>query len=256
MTFTPLVGPLSAGLKLDESDIHIWYAQLDLAPECVVALTSRLPEDEQNRAHRFSFDRDRVRFVVCRQLLRVLLGRYLGVPAAELRFRFSGKGKPYLPGQELHFNLAHSGGAALIALARLQPLGIDLEQIRLIPDADSLVERFFSQAERLAFQSLPETLKMKAFFTCWTRKEAFLKATGEGLSFPLSDFTVTFLPDEPVRISNVRSAADFASSWSLYHLEPEEGFVGALAIPGNQWHLTARTLSVEQWAGELLPGSR
>jgi 4'-phosphopantetheinyl transferase len=162
------------------------------------------------RASRFHFEKDRIYFTRCRSALRSLLAGYLAIPATEIRFECLTSGKPQLAAEQnprtLQFNVSHSANMALIAVGSERRLGVDIEKIRSEVDTASLAERFFSLRERAGLQALPDHLRVPGFFACWTRKEAFLKATGDGLSFPLVDFSVTTHPDLDPALEEIRAA--------------------------------------------------
>jgi 4'-phosphopantetheinyl transferase len=163
------------------------------------------------------------------------LGQYVGAEPESLRFCFGSHGKPALASRQgepdLHFNLAHSHQAVIYAFARLSHIGIDLEYLRDLPDAEQVAASFFSARENAAWRALPPGQKTQGFFNCWTRKEAFVKAIGEGLSYPLEAFDVALAPDESVRLLSIGGSATDASRWSLWTLEPGSGYVAALAAP-------------------------
>lgn len=219
-------------LALAATDIHVWAAWLQTSTENVPRCASLLAPEENERAARFRFDRHRNRFIAGRAVLRSLLGRYLNRPPEKLQFSYGQHGKPSLAAefdQSIHFNLAHSEDLALFAVTRLGPIGIDVEQIRPMADADDLVERFFSSRENALFQPLCGDQKSVAFFNLWTRKEAWLKATGEGIAHSLNRVEVTFLPDEPARLISLPQHSS-SKQWVLHELCPAPGFVGALAL--------------------------
>jgi 4'-phosphopantetheinyl transferase len=228
-------------LTLSSDEVHIWRAALDLAPPHVEDLRKILSEDEVNRADRFVFERDRTHFIVARGLLRLIIGRYLQLEPRQLRFSYSRYGKPALirPADVdiLSFNLSHAHGLALYACARGRELGVDIEYIRPIPDVERIAERFFSPRERATLQALPQEGRLEAFFTCWTRKEAYIKARGEGLSLPLDQFDVSLAPGEPAALVGVRADAAEALRWSLQALHPGPGYVAALAATGQDWRV-------------------
>jgi 4'-phosphopantetheinyl transferase len=171
---------------LAANDVHLWAAHLDLRLKALAHMAAILSEEEQERAGHFRFERHHNRFIAARGFLRSLLAIYLECAPDELQFEYDQNGKPALTGtfaaSGLAFNLAHSQDLALIAVTRLGPIGVDVEQIRPMADADELVERFFSPRENALFRTLPDDQKNAAFFKLWTRKEAWLKATGEGIS--------------------------------------------------------------------------
>jgi 4'-phosphopantetheinyl transferase len=177
-------------------------------------------------------------------MLRILLGRYLETPPAEIRFQYENHGKPEiaLPHacRDLRFNFSDSGGLALIAVGSGRTLGVDIERVRPLPDFLDIATRFFSAREVQAILALSENKRQEAFFACWTRKEAYLKATGIGLFHPLSDFSVAVDPDGVAELCDVRGNGNIASHWFLTDVFPGEGFRGALACEG-------RRCRVAQW---------
>src|SRR6476659_2394037 len=186
------------GLALDATEVHLWQASLDGRPADI--FESFLSADELDRANRFHFAADRIHFIVARGLLRNLLAAYLGINCAELRFSYGAKGKPFLllDGQtQINFNLSHSHGRAAFAFSRGRELGVDLEFVKEDFEAELIATRFFSRSEVLALRLVPAELRNQAFFNCWTRKEAYIKARGEGLSMPLDQFDVSLKPGEP-----------------------------------------------------------
>jgi 4'-phosphopantetheinyl transferase len=227
--------------SLGATDVHLWAARLDLPSGSLVRLAAILSQDESERAARFRFDTHRNRFIAVRGILRSLLRSYLLSPPDELRFEYGLNGKPTLAGRfadsGLSFNLAHSEDLALIAVTRIGPIGVDVEQIRPVTDADELVARFFSPRESALFQMLPDPERNAAFFNLWTRKEAWLKATGEGIAHSLNRVEVTFLPGEPARILGLPEKPELNNHWALRELTPATGFVGAVALPDLQFSI-------------------
>lgn len=235
VTFFPTSDLTLQGTALDKHQVHLWCTSLDTDPCWAQWLTSLLSEEEQERAARFHFPADARRFTLSRGMLRSLLSHYTGIPPRKLRFVYNRYGKPTLagvPGLEgCHFNLSHCGDMALIAIARAWPVGVDLERLRLINDAAQIARRFFSPTEQATYTCLLPVSRSWSFFACWTRKEAFIKALGVGLSFPLQKFSVSLQPGESARLLSVAGDIQQAVAWSLYHLEPVAGYVGALAVP-------------------------
>jgi 4'-phosphopantetheinyl transferase len=197
-------------------------------------LTVTLSYAERDRASRFRFDQHRNRFIVGRGWLRATLGCYLQTEPGALDFRYGAHGKPALAGAfdkaGWHFNLAHSGPLALLAVTRLGEVGVDIEEVRPMPDAEDLVNRFFSGREATLFRNLPEHQKSEAFFNLWTRKEAWLKATGEGIGRSLHLVEVSFLPGEPAQFLKLPEALPAEPVWNLRELAPAPGFVAAVAL--------------------------
>jgi 4'-phosphopantetheinyl transferase len=222
--------------NLGATEIHVWAYTLDQPLELYETLLAR---DEIERADRFKFPHLRQHFVVARGVLRLMLARYLATDAAELRFKYGAQGKPRVASTEaLHFNLAHSGGLALVALAQRE-LGVDVEAIRPLPDHEQIARRFFSETEIEQLNTVPAAQQPLAFFNCWTRKEAFLKATGDGLSRPLDSFSVSMRPDEPASLLSINGQN--VGVWQLSSIEPANNYVGAVAIPGQAWQISTWT---------------
>ncbi len=233
-------------LNIQTGETHVWRIALDQPDAKVATLFALLSEDERRRVFRFHFDRDRRRFTVARGALRCILSNYLGAQPERLRFGYSEHGKPFLdtplPGLDIRFNVSHSDELALVAVTVAAEVGVDVEKIR--PDFAGLeiAERFFSPAEVKALRSLPIHLRSGAFFNCWTRKEAFVKATGRGLSFPLKAFDVTLAPGESPRLLRVEN--DDPARWSIFEVSPAPDFVGALVVESRDvllmgWHWQA-----------------
>lgn len=219
-------GPARPVLTGDE--IHVWGVDLTQPPEPLAALLSA---DEQARAARYKIAVVRNHFVVSRGVLRQLLARYLLLEPARIQFDVGAQGKPATAGQpEFHFNLAHSGELALIAVTKNQPVGVDVEQLRPLPDREMIARRFFSPAEFAALQTVAPAKQTRAFFNAWTRKEAFIKALGKGLSHPLDAFDVSLTPGKPARLQRIAGNPKAAAGWTLAHLEPAPGYIGALAV--------------------------
>jgi 4'-phosphopantetheinyl transferase len=216
---------------LSNDEVHVWEASLDRPPEVVGRFRELLSEDELARADRFRFDQHRYRYVVGRGQLRSLLASYLGVRPAELRFEYGEFDKPALPGSGIEFNLAHSGDVVLYALTRAGEVGIDVELEETRPRDERIAERFFSPAEVAILRSLPSSERPRAFLRCWTRKEAFLKARGDGLQLALDTFDVSLAPGQPVAVMRTEWSRTEPTEWSLSDLSDERaGYVAALAI--------------------------
>ncbi len=215
------------------SAIRVWTFSLRLAPDALARAQALLAPDEAARAARFTFEDGRHRAIAGRGQTRAILGRCLGADPAVLEFTYGPRGKPALGGPWTHagwhFNLAHSGDLALLAVTRSGPVGIDLERIRRVTDANRLVSRFFSPREDAAFQALAEDQKPAAFLRLWTRKEAWLKAIGEGIAESLDQVEVSFLPGEPARLLSVPGGAEVLSRWRLHNLESRPGYFAAVA---------------------------
>lgn len=239
--------PAPENLALSKDDVHIWRAELDQPEWLQAQLAATLSADEQTRAKRFHFDQHRQRFIVARGILRTILGQYLGKKPQQLEFCYSDRGKPALASTSADgsvcFNLSHSQGMALYAIARDRQVGIDLEFIRTLDDADRIAKRFFSPQEYALLEELPPNQKQKAFFDLWTCKEAYLKATGEGLA-GLHQVEVMLTPGEPPRLLFIGDTPPLATCWFLHQLIPTPDYAAAVAVEGHQcqlscWHWSA-----------------
>jgi len=224
--------------SLGADEVHAWHADLDNhSPDSLRLL---LAEDEVARADRFHFARDRNHYTVARGLLRKLIGGYLGIAAADVRFTYAEKGKPSLAGSRsslLSFNLAHSHGKAIYAFSRGRDLGVDVEFIREDLADEEISERFFSRSEVRALQTVPAELRKQAFFNCWTRKEAYIKARGDGLSMPLDGFDVSLLPGEPAVLLKNHEDGTEVARWKMRSITVAPGYVAALVVEGHDWQL-------------------
>ena len=231
----------SAKPMLPSHELHVWVATLNQPQLQLDQLWQHLSSDEQARANRFYFERDRNHYIVARGLLRQLLGSYLQLPAAEIMFAYGEYGKPELAaahaGSGMQFNVSHAQGVALLAFAYGRAVGVDIEQVRPLDDAEQVAERFFSAQEVALFTAVPDAQKSQAFFNCWTRKEAFIKVIGEGLSCPLDSFDVSLKPGDPAQLLRVKGSEAAASEWRLENLEPATGYAGAVIAEGQAWQL-------------------
>jgi 4'-phosphopantetheinyl transferase len=220
--------------QLRAEEVHVWRQKLDLPPTSVEQFGVFLTADEQNRARRFHFEVDRTEFVVSRGTLRALLGSYQCTPAGELRFAYSEYGRPRLAdnanSEPIEFNISHSGGVVLLAFSRLHSLGIDVEKVRTNFDSLEIAESYFSQSERAVLRGIPVDARQEAFFRCWTRKEAFIKALGEGLSHPLDAFDVSLAPGVPAALLATRPNGWEATRWAILDVAVPNGYVAALAV--------------------------
>jgi len=235
--------PAPDHLTLGATDVHVWRASLEQAPAVVASLRRLLSPDEQARADRFHFEKDRRHFIVARGYLRKILARYMGIAPAGIQFSYADHGKPRVASriaqaQQLNFNLAHSGGLALYGFTRIGEIGIDLEHIRPDFAGDDTARRFFSTTEVACLSKLPVRARHEAFFNCWTRKEAFIKAIGIGLSLSLDQFDVALAPAEPAALLRTRWDEAEAARWSLKAIDVGPGYVAAVAVGGHNWQLT------------------
>lgn len=227
---------------LERDEVHVWRASASAQPSRVAGFARLLTSDEVERANGFHFKKDRDGFTVARGLLRTLLGRYLQVEPERLRFDYSPYGKPSLKGagatpSPLRFNVAHSGDLILLAFAVEREIGVDVERLRDDFATEEIAARFFSRHEVTALRAMPNALRVESFFRCWTRKEAYIKARGEGLSLLLDKFSVSLDPREPASLVAIEDAPHEVSRWSLWDLSPGEGYAGALVVEGHDFKL-------------------
>ncbi len=228
--------PAPVSLRGTPGEVHVWRVPLDCPPLEIRRLTELLSADERERAGRFVLPRDRDRFIAGRARLRLLLGRYLWKDPAVLEFRYGYAGKPDLVGPAFPFNVSHSDGLALIAIGGPGRLGVDVERIRPRRDQDSF-RNFFAPAEEAAIDALPLELRERAFFACWTRKEAYIKGRGDGLGFGLDRFEVSVAPDFPAKLLRVPDDPEETARWELHSLDPAPEYAAALAVEGHGWRL-------------------
>jgi 4'-phosphopantetheinyl transferase len=233
------VGPRLPNIAANE--IHVWRVDLMRIAEPLDVLAEALSEAEKNRAARFYSEADRRNFQVRRAVLRKILASYLRILPHEVAFTYTTCGQPGLDGEpfsDLKFSLAHSGDLVLVAVAQDWHIGVDVEWEREFADMTDIVCRYFSDEERLEFFALPAADQERAFYCGWTRKEAILKAIGQGIAFGVNHLTVTLDPNKPARLVSVHGRSMPVSPWSLYSLIPLPGYVAALAVSGAGHRVT------------------
>jgi 4'-phosphopantetheinyl transferase len=207
--------------------VHVWTIDLNANAAVVSSLLASLSGAERVRAARLRTSELRVRFIVAHGALRTILAHYTRQAAAAIAFETTEAGKPYLPGHQVSFNLSHSDGLAVCAIAPDGRVGVDVERIRGVPDADAIVKRYFASGEARAYATLESGDRTTAFFSTWTRKEAFVKAIGDGLQCPLDSFEVDITASAPLpRIATNGHRGD----WYLRSFEPAPGYIGAVAL--------------------------
>jgi 4'-phosphopantetheinyl transferase len=234
----------------------VWRALLDLPQPRIQALEQILADDERTRAASFRFTKDRMHFIAARGLLRTILGRYLSIGPRMLSFSYNAYGKPSLAEsgrrattrvaptvsgrmkeEELSFNVTHAHGMALFAITRNHAVGVDIEYIQRQMEWESVAEHFFSPYEVRMLKAVPRDMRHIAFFNCWTRKEAYIKARGMGLSLELDSFDVSLTPGEPAALLDIREEGQDVSAWSLHELHPGGNYIAALVVEGQVFSL-------------------
>ncbi len=218
-------------IDLPESSIEAWLMRLDLDDVKVEQCANLLADEERRRANRLHFECDRRRFIVSRGVLRILLSTKVGTPPANIEFNYAPNGKPSMAGSaaDVQFNVSHSGERALYAISRRCPVGADIEHLEREVDFDAIAGRFFTSPERLILKSTPALERKRAFLAAWTRKEAVVKACGDGLSLPLDGFEVTIAPDATPRVLGVTATPCRESDWRLYTVNAGSDYVATVA---------------------------
>jgi 4'-phosphopantetheinyl transferase len=229
-------GSVSVGARrASDAELSVWYANLDLGPDLAQELADTLSDDERERAARFHFERDRRRFAAARGILRSILGSILEVEPNRVRFRYGERGKPYLEHEfegNLFFNVAHSAEHAMVAVADGADVGVDIEAIRPRVDPLTIADRYFSAAEREALHTVPAPLQLTAFFQIWTRKEAYIKALGDGLAHGLDRFDVPLGDLGPDHLQIIEDGVP-AADWSLRDLSELPEYAAAVVAQGR-----------------------
>jgi 4'-phosphopantetheinyl transferase len=234
---------VSHSQALNPGQVHLWWRSLNVSDPVSDALVGEtLSPDEHERAARFYFARDRRQFVLARGMLRVILALYVGRRPQDLRFQYLAHGKPRLadPVVDVEFNLTHSHGMVLCAVARGQQVGVDVERLQPVADIEHLAATAFSRIEQKALFELEPAQRLLGFLNCWTRKEAYVKARGDGLAMPLDAFDVSLKPGEPAALLANRLDRNEVGRWTLAAVSPAEGYVGALAVRGQETRVSLR----------------
>ncbi|HEV2583522.1 MAG TPA: 4'-phosphopantetheinyl transferase superfamily protein, partial [Ktedonobacteraceae bacterium] len=236
-------------LILQSGEVHAWRAALEQPDAVCARLQATLAPDELAKAVRFHFARDRQHYIIARGILRTLLYGYTKVHPLSMRFAYNAYGKPSLDmagvEQDIRFNLAHSRDLALYAFTLSHEVGIDVEYMKTDIDAEQVARHSFSPEEQAALRALPPGERLQGFYNGWTRKEAYIKARGMGVSLALDSFDVALKPGDPAALLRSREDAREPMRWKLMELEPGEGYAGALAVEGQHWRL-----HYFQWHGD------
>lgn len=230
--------PAPPAPALDAGQVHVWRASLVATDDELARHHAVLSDEERSRAGRFRFDVHRNRFVAGRGIQRRVLARYLGVDPGAIRYRLAEHGKPSLAGAEtesgVRFNVSNSENGLLIAVSLGRELGVDLEAVLPVSDRDGVARRFFSAPENEVYDTIAHDARDLAFFTCWTRKEAYIKALGSGLSHPLDQFDVTLTAHEPAALLRDAQDAEAIARWQMFNLEFTDRYAGALVVEGRE----------------------
>ncbi len=229
---------------VDSIDVRTIYLDADSAR--LDYLNEILSPEERERANRFRFPEHRHRYIVCRGTVREVLALYLNLAPAAIRFDYNPYGKPSVPGSDVRFNVSHSGVWAMLAVSLEREVGIDIEHIDPRFAQDQIPERFFSPREVEHLRSLPESRQTAAFFRCWTRKEAYIKARGLGLALALDSFDVSLRPDDPPELSR-------AGHWSIQNLDAPAGYAAAIVAEGGAFRVSVSSPSAAPSAETALP---
>jgi 4'-phosphopantetheinyl transferase len=238
-------------LEIADRDVHLWAIRFEASEDHFERCRQWLDPDERERAARFHFERHARAYILGRGVLRALIGAHLNVSPEAIRFRYGAKGKPALDlgPAALSFNFSNSGPFGLYALTQGCELGVDVEELHAVAQMVDVAARFFARDEISDLMSLPEPERPGAFFRCWTRKEAYVKAVGDGLSVPLDSFRVTLLAGEPARITHLDGSEESALGWTLHDVSPTPEHVGGLAYPDVERPLVVNPVMT---ASELL----
>jgi len=241
-----------AEISIDADEVHVWRILPMNVPSKLSTYLKLLQEEELQRFERFYRDENRFEYLWAHGALRVVLSRYLRIAPEGLRFATNPYGRPYIanriPGKRLFFSLSHAEGLALLAVSRVEAVGVDVERFRKMADIESIAAHHFSENEIRKLASLNSQEQQHSFFRCWTRKEAVVKATGFGLSLDINQLEVTLLPSEEPAVVGCRWDVRNSSQWSLEDVVPAPGYFGAVALESPQMNLSRFVLDEQAFA--------
>jgi 4'-phosphopantetheinyl transferase len=240
LSFVDRPGP-NETLKIGNKEVHLWWGTDEVSGEQVSLLSQLLSETERIRADRYHFPIDRRRFIVRHGALRILIGRYLSIGPKQIKYHVNRYGKPFIENSSqeisLLFNLSYSNQMVLYAFTRGRRIGVDIEFMKSIPDMDAVAHNLFSSKEKAEISALPACQRQEAFYKCWTQKESFVKALGDGLSRRLDQFDVSVKPETPAELKSTDWDQYEAARWSLKTLTLVPGYTASLAVEGSGWSL-------------------
>ena len=229
---------------LKENLIHVWSCSFSKSKSKLSRFEGFLSENEKKRAAKVKFEKDKSSFIISRGVLREILSGYLGISPSKVTFEYTSYGKPFLSKYNLKFNISHSGDLAVFVFNMESEIGVDIERIKNNLNVLELTDNFFSKNEIESLHAMPPEQLNRAFYRCWTRKEAFIKAEGSGLSFPLNQFTVSLDNDCQATLLKTEWDSSEKENWSLFSFVPEDGYLVAVAV--RQKLVSVRYFSFEQ----------
>lgn len=224
---------------VSEKEVHVWQADLDRHSSLAELQTTLLSHDEIARAKRYKFPQDSMRYSVGRSICRLMLSRYLNIQAKDLVFQYNRYDRPYISSSlnydNFNFNISHSENRFLLAVSKERDIGIDIEKVRCNFDCLEIAKGFFSTSEIALLETLPPAERELGFITCWTQKEAYIKAQGMGLSLDFDSFDVSLDPKRPAKLLSVQNDPSQVSKWKLHTFPPFDGYVSTIAVEGQDW---------------------
>ncbi|WP_299767290.1 4'-phosphopantetheinyl transferase superfamily protein [uncultured Dokdonia sp.] len=227
-------------LSLPSDQLHLWSVCKNMHEDRISTYWDILNATERERALKFRFQKDRSCFIIARGVLRMLLGNYLGIAPAHIEFQFGPNGKPYvIHSNDIKFNISHSGDTIILGFIKKHRIGVDVEYTKREVDVKKIAEHFFSEEEVRSLFALDQDYHTQAFYNCWTRKEAFIKAVGSGLAFPLDQFVVSLESTKEATLIDTKWDKEEKEKWMLHAIEPRKDYIGAVSVKGNVAGITS-----------------